>query len=150
MSVALAGGWVMLMFGGVWTGGILIVAVERTHQWERMSLEQYAVDFRRCLRRMDPLMPILGAVCCIGTLVFAINRQGAAATLAWLTLALMTVAILASIFIAEPMNSKFRDIPEGQIPERADYIRTKWRRFHAVRTILAIGALGCASAAVLL
>ena len=52
--------WIMLVFCGLWSGGILIFAVERTNLWRRMPLEQYAVDFRRSRFRADPMMPILG------------------------------------------------------------------------------------------
>jgi hypothetical protein len=43
----------------------------------------------------------------------------------------MIVAIIvASTTIAEPMNSKFRRLPEGQAPDGAERIRMTWRRFH--------------------
>jgi hypothetical protein len=32
--------------------------------------------------------------------------------------------VVASITIAEPINSKFRRLPEGQMPERAEHYRT--------------------------
>jgi hypothetical protein len=46
--------WLTLFFGGLWAGGILIFAVERTNLWQRMPIDQYEVDFRRSLFRADP------------------------------------------------------------------------------------------------
>ena len=52
-----------------------------------------------------------------------------------------------AVTIAEPINSKFRRLPEGQAPQRAEHYRTLWRRFHAVRNLAALAALACLAAA---
>lgn len=140
--------WLMLVFTGLWTGGILIVAVERTNLWRRMPLEQYAVDFRRSLLRVDPLMPILGLIAGAAGVVFALRAAGAARQFAWTGVGFIVIVIVASVTYAEPINSKFRRLPEGQVPENAEYYRRIWRRFHLARTIAAIAALGCIAAAV--
>lgn len=137
----------MIAFGGLFAGGIFFVAVERTNLWQRMPIEQYAIDFRRSLYRLDPLMPILGAVSALGAVVFALNTGGPPAALAWVGVALIAAIMIASIAVAEPMNSKFRRLPEGQAPEGAEELRFRWRRFHLTRTVIALVALGCLSAA---
>jgi Dihydroprymidine dehydrogenase domain II, 4Fe-4S cluster len=38
-------GRMMLVSCALWAGGIFIFAVERTHLWRRMPIDQYAVDF---------------------------------------------------------------------------------------------------------
>jgi hypothetical protein len=139
--------WLMIAFGGLFAGGIFFVAVERTDLWRRMPIEQYAIDFRRSLYRLDPLMPILGAVSALAAVVFALNTGGLAAALAWIGVALIGVILIVSITVAEPMNSKFRRLPEGQAPEGADELRIKWRRFHLIRTAVALVSLGCLAAA---
>jgi hypothetical protein len=136
MTITQISAWVMLVFCGLWSGGILIFAVERTNLWRRMPLEQYAVDFRRSLFRADPMMPILGVT------------AGAAATaLAWVGVGFIVLVVVASITIAEPINSKFRRLPEGQMPKWAEHYRTLWRRFHAARNLAALAALACLAAA---
>ena len=137
----------MLFFCGLWAGGILIFAVERTNLWRRMPIEQYTVDFRRSLFRVDPMMPILGVVAGIAAAVFAINHIGAARVLAWAGVGFIVLVVVASIAVAEPINSKFRRIPEGQIPDLAEHYRIVWRRFHAWRTLAALAALACLAAA---
>jgi dipeptide/tripeptide permease len=139
--------WLMVAFGGLFAGGILFVAVERTNLWRRMPIEQYATDFRRSLYRLDPLIPILGTVSALSALVFALNIDGPAALLTWIGIALIAVIMIASIAIAEPMNMKFRRLPEGQAPEGADELRKKWRRFHLMRTVIALVSFGCLAAA---
>ena len=139
--------WVMLAFGGLYSGAILIYAVDRVHVWRQMPVDQYVVDFRRSLFRADPLIPIMGILCELGAVVFALNSTGRAAVLAWTGFALIALIMVASITLAEPINSKFRRLPEGQAPDRAEQLRISWCRFHRARTVVALGALACLVAA---
>jgi hypothetical protein len=148
VTIAHVSAWLMVAAGGLFSGGILFVAVERVNQWRRMPIDQYVVDFRRALYRLDPLLPILGALSALAAVVFALNSGGPPALLAWIGSALIALIIIASIVIAEPMNSKFRRLTEGQAPERVDEIRVRWRRFHWARTALALTAFACLAAAV--
>lgn len=148
MSYLHAATWVMIFFGGLFAGGILLVAVERTNLWRRMPLDQYAVDFRRSVLRIDPMMPILGAITGMGAIVFALNSHGDAQWLAWVAFGLLVAIIAASLAIAEPMNSQFRRVPEGELPEDAGGIRDRWRAFHTVRTVLTLSVLACLAGAV--
>jgi hypothetical protein len=138
----------MVMFGGLLAGGILVVAVERVNLWRRMPVDQYVVDFRRSLHRMDPLMPIMGGLATLGAVVFALNTGGRSAAFAWTGAAIIAMIIIASTSIAEPINSSFRRLAEGEAPERADQLRITWRRFHFARTLMALAALTCIAAAV--
>ena len=147
MTITQLAAWVMLAFGGLFSGGILIVAVERVNLWRRMPVDQYVIDFRRSLYRLDPLFPIMGTLSGVGARVFACNSQGRAAVLAWIGVALIAVIMVGSIVFAEPVNSKFRRLPEGQAPEHAERLRITWRRLHWVRTVVALGAFACLAAA---
>lgn len=148
MTLAQFGSWLMLAAGGLFAGGILVVAVERTSLWRRMPVEQYAVDFRRSLARVDPMLPVLGALGCAGALLFAIESTGRPAALAWTAVVLLGVIIVSSLIVAEPVNARFRRLPEGSPPEGAERLRVRWRRFHYVRTVLGVAAFGCVVAAV--
>ena len=138
MTITQISAWIMLVSCGLWAGGILIFAVERTNLWRRMPIDQYAVDFRRSLFRVDPMMPILGVIAGAAATIFALQRSGAARGLAWAGLGFIVLVVVASITIAEPINSKFR---------RAEHFRILWRRFHAVRNLAALAALACLAAA---
>jgi hypothetical protein len=147
MTTTQLAAWVMLAFGGLYSGAILIYAVDRVHVWRRMPVDQYVVDFRRSLFRADPLIPIMGILGALGAVVFALNTTGRATVLAWVGFALIALIIVASITLAEPMNSKFRRLPEGQAPDRVEQLRIAWCRFHWARTVMALGALACLAAA---
>jgi hypothetical protein len=148
MTLAQLGSWLMLASGGLFAGGILVVAVERTSLWRRMPVEQYAVDFRRSLARVDPMLPVLGALSCAGALLFALNSGGRPATLTWVAVGLLGVIIVSSLVVAEPINARFRRLPEGDAPADAARLRVTWRRFHYGRTLLGIAAFGCIVGAV--
>ena len=77
MTIIQISAWIMLVSCGLWAGGILIFAVERTNMWGRMPIDQYAVDFRRSLFRVDPMMPILGVIAGVAATIFALKHSGA-------------------------------------------------------------------------
>jgi hypothetical protein len=147
MTTTQLAAWVMLAFGGLYSGAILIYAVDRVHVWRRMPVDQYVVDFRRSVFRADPLIPIMGVLSEVGAVVFALNSEVRAAVLAWIGFALIALIIVASIALAEPINSRFRQLPEGQAPDRVEDLRITWCRFHWARTVAALGALACLVAA---
>jgi Domain of unknown function (DUF1772) len=139
---------VMLVPGAIWSGVIVAGAVERISLWNRMPVVQYAVDFRRTLYRLDPLLPILGAISMVAAIVFALKTKGAAEALAWVGIAQIVFVIVWSVTLMEPLNSRFRRLPEGSAPDDAERIRTVWRWRHFVRTAPAVGALVCLAIAV--
>ena len=147
MTTTQLAAWVMLAFGGLYSGAILIYAVDRVHLWRRMPVDQYVVDFRRSLYRADTLIPIMGILSALGAVVFALHSAGRASVLAWSGFVLIALIMVASITLAEPINSKFRRLPEGLAPDRVERLRITWGRFHWARTGVALGALACLVAA---
>ena len=131
---------VMLAAGGIFTGGVVWYAWERVWIWRRLTLADYAVDFRRSLRKADPAMPILVVVCGAAAGAFSWLAEGAARALALGAAGLLAVILVSSIVVAEPINSQFRRRPEGDVPPDAERLRRLWRRFHLVRTGLAVAA----------
>jgi hypothetical protein len=84
--------WLMLMACGLWSGVILTFQVERINLWAQMPIEQYAVDFRRSLFRVDPMQPILAALACISGGYFAWFSLGTPRLLAWVGVGLMVAS----------------------------------------------------------
>ena len=140
--------WLMVICCGLFAGVILTFQVERINLWARMPIEQFAVDFRRSVLRVDPMQPILAALACIGGGYFAWFSLGTPRLLAWVGVALLVVIVVASIVIAEPINSRFRRLPEGQVPDGAARYRIAWRRFHTARAIFTMVAFACCAGAV--
>jgi hypothetical protein len=130
---------VMFIAGGIFAGGLVWYAWDRVLIWQRLTLLEFAIDFRRSLRKADPAMPILLLICGSGATVFATQTDGAARTLALASLALLGTILVSSV-VAEPINSQFRRRPEGVVPPEADRLRTLWRRFHLVRTAFGVAA----------
>lgn len=134
--------WLMIVFLGLVSGGQLIYAVERVNLWKRMPLDQYVVDFRRSLYRVDPLLPIFAAISGLSAVVFALQTDGRPAMLAWIGAGLIAVMAVASVSIGEPINSRFRRLAEGGAPDDAEKLRVVWRRFHVARTAVTLSSLG--------
>jgi hypothetical protein len=139
---------VMLGAGGLFTGGTVWYAWERVWIWRRLSLPEYAVDFRRSLRKADPAMPILLATSATAAGGFAWFTEGVSRALALVAIGLLVLILIGSIVIAEPINSRFRRLPEGVVPPQADVLRRRWRRFHLARTCFGVAALVCLISAV--
>ncbi|HZC10840.1 MAG TPA: anthrone oxygenase family protein [Mycobacterium sp.] len=147
MTITHLNAWLMVVAGGLFSGGIFYIAVERLNLWQRMPVDQYVIDFRRSLYRADPLMLTMGMISELGAFVFALNSAGRPATLAGLGTTLIAAIMVSSIVIAEPINESFRQLPAGQQPERPEQLRIVWRRFHLARTSVALLSLACLAAA---
>lgn len=132
--------WLMLTCTGLWAGGAAIIAIDRVNTWPRMSIDEFAVDFRRSILRVDPTMPILASVGTLGAAGYALMSSGAATWLAWFGATVSCCFVVASVILAEPINSKFRRIPEGTVPEGASELRMIWARFHTARAIGAVAS----------
>jgi hypothetical protein len=139
---------VMLGAGAIFTGGIVWYAWERVWIWRRLTLAEYSVDFRRSLRKADPAMPILLVICGGAAGAFASLNVGPSRVLALVAVGLLTVVLVSSIVVAEPINSRFRRRPEGVVPPEAEDMRRRWRRFHLIRTPFALAAMACLVTAV--
>jgi len=133
----------MLIPCAVWAGIIVCYAVERINLWARMPIEQFAVDFRRSVFRVDPLQPILGLITIAGAIWFGLTATGDASTFAWIGVGFLAFVMVSSVAIAEPINSAFRKLPEGQVPVGAPEMRVRWARFHLVRTVATLATLVC-------
>ena len=134
---------VMLSGGGLFTGALAWTSWERVWIWRRLTLRDYAVDFRRSVRKADPAMPILLVICGVAAGAFAARTHGPARVLAFVGAGLLASILVSSIILAEPVNSQFRRHPEGTVPPDAERLRRRWRHFHLARTALAVAALAC-------
>jgi hypothetical protein len=62
IGLARTGAILMLVFGGVAAGVMWGITADRLLVWNRMSITEYATDFRRALKHVDPMMPIFVAL----------------------------------------------------------------------------------------
>ncbi|MEU6349299.1 DUF1772 domain-containing protein [Streptomyces sp. NPDC047072] len=134
-------GIVLVVLSGLWTGGITTTAWERIPVWRRLDPVSRAVDFRRSLHRMDPAMPILAVVVIVLGVVYALRHDGDARTLAWTALGTVALIVVVSIVLLEPINTKFRRLPEGTPPPDAASLHARWARLHIARAVVAVASL---------
>jgi hypothetical protein len=132
---------VLVVLSGLWTGAITTIAWERIPVWRRLDPVPRAVDFRRSLYRMDPTMPIVAIAVLVLGVIYALGRDGNARTLAWLALGGVALIIVGSLLLLEPINSKFRRLPEGTPPPDAASLHARWARLHLTRAVVAIASL---------
>ena len=82
---------VMLGAGGLFTGGLVWYAWERVWIWRRLDLSEFAVDFRRSVRKADPAMPILLATSATAAGGFAWFTEGVSRALALVAIGLLVL-----------------------------------------------------------
>jgi hypothetical protein len=73
--------------------------------------------------------------------VYALRRDGNAQTLAWIAVGGIALIVVGSILLLEPINTKFRRLPEGTPPPHAASLHARWSRLHLIRMVLAIASL---------
>jgi hypothetical protein len=72
----------MLLSGGLFAGGVILIAWERVPAWRTSDPVDFRTGFAHTLRRVDRLQPALLVVCVGSTIGFASSTGGGARTLA--------------------------------------------------------------------
>jgi hypothetical protein len=85
----------MLLSGGLFVGGVALIAWERVPAWRVTDVVDFRAGFAHTLRRVDRLQPALLVVCLSSTIAFASSTGGAARTLA--ALACFVLAVVATL-----------------------------------------------------
>ena len=130
----------MLVSSGVFTGVLCAFAVERIWIWDQLELRDYAIDFRRSMRRADILQPALLILTIVLAVVYATRVENSARTETIVALGCLFAILGASTIILVPLQKRFRNRTEGDVPPDAEAIRRKWRVGHLVRTALGMSA----------
>ena len=131
----------LVVLSGIWTGAITTIAWERIPVWRRLDPVPRAVDFRRSLYRMDPTMPILAIAVLVLGVIHALRLDGDVRTLTWLAVGGVALIVVGSLLLLEPINSKFRRLPEGTPPPDAATLHARWARLHLARAVVAVASL---------
>jgi hypothetical protein len=142
-------GIALITISGIWAGAITSIAWERIPVWRRLDEVQRAVDFRRTLYRMDPAMPIIAGVIIALGVAYAIGHHGTARTLAWAAVGAVALIVVGSVLLLEPINTRFRRLPEGTPPPDAAELYARWTRLHLARTVVAVTSLALFATATL-
>jgi hypothetical protein len=140
--------WIMLIAGGLWSGDVCLLAVERTRAWHAMRLEEFLRDFRVSVRFIDPLMPVCCLTSAIAAAFFSHDAAGLAAILGWVGVGITTVGAVGSGLLSAPSVL-------GILRSQADLTPPKLAKGRGIivacnfgRMVAAILAFSCLSAAV--
>src|SRR5262245_66120627 len=117
----------MLVIDGVFTGILCAFSIERVWIWAELDLRDYAIDFRRSMRRADIVQPLFLILTIALAIWFTTRISGSAETQAFVAIALLVLILVGSVVVLVPWQKQFRDRPEGEVPPDAETIRRRCR-----------------------
>lgn len=142
MSEAMAGllGTVAVVGSGIVAGVLFAVALSLVPAMSAMPPDRYVYTHQLLGRNWDPTMPIivLGSAVIDGVLGLAAGRDRAV----YLAAGLLLIAVsVVSHFCNVPINRRVKSLDASRIPDDWRDPRPLWRRWHLLRTALAVAAL---------
>lgn len=127
---------------GVVAGVLFAVALSVLPALSAMSPQRYVYTHQMLGRRWDPTMPIMVLGSLVIDLVLAVLAPTAAARGMFLTAAVLLLGVsVVSHFGNVPINRRVRNLNPDRVPAGWHDPRPLWRRWHLVRTVLALLAL---------
>lgn len=126
----------MLVSGGLFTGGVAVFAWERLPAWRRMPRERFKADFAGAIRKADRVQPALLVATIVATVAFGLTATGAARTLAIMGGIGFALTLLASGAVLVPLQRRI--VTEGELVEA---MRHRWFLGHLGRTALSVSSL---------
>jgi hypothetical protein len=141
--------FLMLITGGLFTGGVVAIAWERIPAWRESESAAFRPAFAHTVRRMDRLQPALLLACLISTIAFAIVAGGTNRTFAVVAAAGFLLILAGSgawlIPVQKRLVASGADVPSPEL----ERLKRQWLRGHLIRTFVALAALTFAAAAAL-
>jgi len=125
--------FIMIIFGGLFAGGVLTIAWDRLPAWRDMETKAFKADFGRTIRVADRLQPILLVGTILATGVFSLDKDGIVQVLAWMAAGGFAATLAASVTILMPLQQRILSTDE---PITRMY--AKWRQGHIGRTVLSL------------
>lgn len=129
----------MLVFGGLFAGGVMSIAWERVPAWRGTDLVEFRTAFAHTLRRVDRMQPALLTLSLLSTAAFAVAAGGTARTLAVLAASGFLVVFVGSLAWLVPIQKRL--VAATGSSSEAEQLRSTWLRGHLIRTLLALAAL---------
>lgn len=127
----------MLLSGGLFVGGVALIAWERVPVWRASDLLDFRTGFTHTLRRVDHLQPALLVVCLGSTVGFASSAGGAARTLAMLAAGGLLLVLVGSAAWLVPIQRRLV-ASESAPSAAAERLRAQWLGGHLARTAAAL------------
>jgi Domain of unknown function (DUF1772) len=134
----------MLLSGGLFVGGVVLIAWERVPAWRATDLPDFRTGFAQTVRRVDRLQPALLVVCLGSTIGFAGSVGGAARTLALLAAGGFLLVLVGSVAWLVPIQRRLGASGSAPPPADVEALRARWLRGHLVRTAAALACFALA------
>jgi hypothetical protein len=126
----------MLLSGGLFSGGVTVFAWERVPAWRRMALPQFRTDFASAIHKADRIHPAVLVLTIVATIGFAITAPGLPRTLALIGAAGFTATLIGSGAVLVPLQRRI--IASSQHQPDLEKMRSRWFRGHLGRSLVAV------------
>lgn len=129
----------MLVSGGLFAGGVTLIAWERPPAWREADIPEFRAMFAYTLRRVDRVQPALAVLGLISTVGYSLSAAGHARVLAaTAAIGFLSVLVGSGAWLV-PIQ---RRLMTGQSDRSADVLRFRatWIRGHLIRTLIALAA----------
>jgi Domain of unknown function (DUF1772) len=134
----------MLVTGGLFAGGVLLIAWERIPAWRESELSDFRGAFAHTLRRVDRLQPLLLVLALVSTIGFAIAAGGGGRAVAVVAAAGFLVILVGSGAWLVPLQRRLVASGAGEASSELERWRRQWFRGHMIRTVVALVSLALA------
>jgi len=136
-------GVVALSGSGITAGVLLAVALSVVPTLRAVSPPLYVRIHQLLGRNWDPTMPVIVLTSALTSLVLAVLADGAAARVLFAAGTVLLVAVSGvSHLLNVPLNRQVKGLdPDAPLPADWRDPRAEWRRWHLLRTVLAIAAV---------
>jgi Anthrone oxygenase len=127
----------MMISGGLFAGGVVSIAWERSPAWRTMPPADFRTGFVNTLRRVDRLQPALLSICLASTIGFAITSAEDARVFGAVAAAGFFLILVGSVAWLIPIQRTVKSGSELSLDD-VDELRTRWLRGHLIRTVAAV------------
>lgn len=136
----------MLVSGGLFTGGVSVFAWERVPLWRSMPLPQFRIDFASAIHKADRVQPALLLVAIVTAVGFGVTATGAARSLALIGASGFIVTLIASGAVLVPLQRRIIASSQQQ-PVAVETMRRRWFGGHLGRSVVAVASFILVAAA---
>jgi hypothetical protein len=128
-------GFLMLVTGGLFAGGVTALAWDRIPAWRSMPPAQFGTDFAGVVQRADRVQPGLLVVAIVASFAFGVTDAGAARILALIGASGFLATLIGSVAVLVPLQRRM--IPSSSLEAGAlERMRHRWSRGHLGRTVI--------------
>jgi Domain of unknown function (DUF1772) len=128
--------FLMLVSGGLFSGGVAVFAWERVPAWRRMPLPRFTVDFATAIRKADRVQPALLVATIAATVGFVLTATGPSRTLALIGGAGFILTLIGSVAVLVPLQRRI--IADSKHRNDLEALRGRWFLGHLGRTVVGV------------